>query len=313
MVTEKTYLKSYTIEEALEFAKKYKNSFRFIAGGTDVIVNKFQGNDNANCLIDLTGIEEMKSITIDDNLLKIGALVRLNDLQKNKIIAEKFPSLIQAAQVVASPMLKKTATIGGNILCENRCKFYNQTEWWRDAAGRCLKCNGNICIATGGKNKCFAKFVSDTAPVLISMNALLEIADNAGIKIVPLNDIYSGDGINPRNQQPDSIIKSIILPLDKEFKVVFNKLRPRETVDFTSLTTAVSVSKNQEVKIVIGGVDSRPLIFEAKTNSNFADIIENAVKASKPVDNDYYSREYRKEMVAVFLRKSFEELNIVSN
>lgn len=310
MVSEKIYLKPYTIEEALEFAKKHKNSFRFIAGGTDVIVNKFQGNDNADCLIDLTGIDEMKSITIDDNLLKIGALVHLDDLQKNKIIAEKFPSLIQAAQAVASPMLRKTATIGGNILCENRCKFYNQTEWWRDAAGRCLKCNGNICIATGGKNKCFAKFVSDTAPVLISMNALLEIADNAGIKIVPLKDIYSGDGINPRNQQPDSIIKSIILPLDKEFKVVFNKLRPRETVDFTSLTTAVSVNKNQEVKIVIGGIDSRPLIFEAKTNSNFDDIIENAVKSSKPVDNDYYSREYRKEMVAVFLRLSFEELTL---
>ncbi|OFX17407.1 MAG: hypothetical protein A2033_17850 [Bacteroidetes bacterium GWA2_31_9] len=311
MIAEKVYLKPHTIEEALEFAKKYKNSFRFIAGGTDVIVNKFQGNDITDCLIDLTEIDEMKSITIDDNLLKIGALVRLDDLQKNKIIAEKFPALIQAANAVASPMLRKTATIGGNVLCENRCKFYNQTEWWREAAGHCLKCNGNICIATGGKNKCFAKFVSDTATVLISMNALLEIADNAGIKIVPLKDIYTGDGIKPRNLLTESLLKNIILPLDKEYKVVFNKLRPRETVDFTSLTTAVSVSKNQEVKIVIGGVDSRPLIFEAKSSSNFTDILENAVKSSKPVDNDYYSRDYRKEMVLVFLRKSLEELNII--
>jgi len=185
MTTEKKYLKPYTIEEALEFAKKHKHSFCFIAGGTDVIVNKFQGNDNADCLIDLTGIDEMQNIVVEDNLLKIGSLVRLNDLQKNKIIEEKFPALIKAAQAVASPMLRKTATIGGNILCENRCKFYNQTEWWREAAGHCLKCNGDICLATRGKNKCFAKFVSDTAPVLISMNALLKINNNAGLKIIP--------------------------------------------------------------------------------------------------------------------------------
>lgn len=310
-VAEKIYLKPYTIEEALEFAKKHKDFFRFISGGTDVIVNKFQGNDNADCLIDLTGINEMQNIVIEDNLLKIGSLVRLDDLQNNKIIAEKFPALIQAANAVASPMLRKTATIGGNVLCENRCKFYNQTEWWREAAGHCLKCNGDICLATGGKNKCFARFVSDTAPVLISMNALLEIADNAGNKIVPLKDIYTGDGINPRNLLQVSILKNIILPLDKEYNVVFKKLRPRETVDFTSLSTAVSVNKQNEVKIVIGGVDPRPLIFEANTKSNFEEIIENAVKASKVVDNDYYSREYRKEMVALFIKKSLEELKLI--
>ncbi|PIZ05633.1 MAG: 4-hydroxybenzoyl-CoA reductase subunit beta, partial [Flavobacteriales bacterium CG_4_10_14_0_8_um_filter_32_5] len=45
---------------------------------------------------------------------------------------------------VGSPLIRKTATIGGNVLCENRCLYYNQSEWWRESIGYCLKCDGDI-------------------------------------------------------------------------------------------------------------------------------------------------------------------------
>src|ERR1035438_3445590 len=111
-------------------------------------------------------------------------------------------------------LIVKDATIGGNVLCENRCIFYNQSEWWREAVGYCLKCDGDICIATGGRKACFSKFVSDTAPVLICYDAQIEVLDVNGLQLFKLEDIYTGDGIESRCLGDTALITSILLPLD---------------------------------------------------------------------------------------------------
>jgi len=308
MIAEKKYIKTNTVEEAVTAAKANGDNFCFLAGGTDVLVNKFQGKEEATCLIDITGIEELKSVTTEGNFLKIGSLIKLDDLKKHDVIAKNFPALLEAAHQAASPMLRKTATIGGNILCENRCSFFNQSEFWREAVGYCLKCEGDVCIATGGTKACFSKFVSDTAPVLISMDAQLEIIDEAGTQLIPLESIYTGDGINPRSLSKTAIIKNIILPLDRSFKTAFRKLRPREAVDFTSLTTAVTIDNSGTIKIVLGGVDPKPVVITGSVKDDKDKLIKEAIKKSRIVDNDYYSRSYRKEMIPVFLNQSFEEL-----
>lgn len=308
MVLEKTYLKAKTVEEAISFAKENENNFRYLAGGTDVIVNKFQGNDEKNCLIDISGIQELKNVSQEKGFIQIGSLVKLDELKNYSLLKCNFPALIEAAHSVASPMLRKTATLGGNVLCENRCVFYNQSEWWRKAVGYCLKCDGDICIATGGTKACFSKFVSDTAPVLIALNAQLEIADVNGESIIPLEKIYSGDGLNPRSLSKTSIIESILIPTDKTYQCVFKKLRPREAVDFTSLTTVVSLSSDEHIRIVIGGVDPKPILMEGTVHDNKVDLIKRATKKPRIVDNDFFSRKYRKEMISVFLERSFKEL-----
>ena len=147
ITTEKKYIKAASVDEALQLAAEHNDSFRFLAGGTDVIVNKFQDNDDATCLIDLTAIKALQNVIVSNSPLKassteylsIGSLITLDDLNNYDLIRTNFPTLLEAAHQAASPMLRKTATIGGNILCENRCSFYNQSEWWRTAIGYCLK------------------------------------------------------------------------------------------------------------------------------------------------------------------------------
>lgn len=307
MKAENKYHLVNSVEEALALAKQNLNCFRYLAGGTDVMVNRFQGNDDSQCLIDLSGISALKEVSTDKNFLKIGSLIRLDDLKKHSVLHEHFPALIKAANEVASPILRKTATLGGNILCENRCTYFNQSAWWRESVGYCLKCDGEVCIATGGTKACFSKFVSDTAPVLISMNAQLDIIDENNSKIIPLESIYTGDGINPRNLSKTAVIKHIMLPLDTSYRVVFKKLRPREAVDFTSLTTAVSLDQTGKIKIVVGGIDPKPVIVEGTMNASET-LINDVVKKARIVDNDYYSRAYRKEMMILYLKQSLEEL-----
>lgn len=308
MISENKYHKPNSAEDAISIALSQNGDFRYLAGGTDVIVNKYQGNADTSTLIDITGIEELKEVTAENNILRIGSLVKLDDLKKHPIIVEAFPALLEAAHSVATPMLRKTATIGGNILCENRCIYYNQSEWWREAVGYCLKCDGDICIATGGKKACFSKFVSDTAPVLICFDAQVEVIDDAGLHIFKLEDIYTGDGVNPRHLQKTSIVKSILLPLDNNYQCIFKKLRPRESVDYSSLTTAVSQNRNGRIKIALGGVDPKPVVIEGESHEMAKDLIKQALKKSRIIDNEIYSRAYRREMMQVFLERSFAEL-----
>lgn len=308
IVAEKKYLKPKTVEEAISFAGENEKNFHYLAGGTDVIVNKFQGNDEADCLIDISAIDELKRVIKNEKFLKIGSLVRLDDLKNYPEIKNEFSTLIEAAHTVASPIIRKTATLGGNLLCENRCVFYNQSEWWREAAGCCLKCDGDICIATGGKKKCFSKFVSDTAPVLIALDALVEITDEKENQTIPLEKIYTGDGLKPRNLSKTAIIKYIHIPITHKYFCTFKKLRPREAVDFTSLTTAVSLSDYGEIRIVVGGVDPKPVLIEGTISDRKEELITKAIKKCRVVNNDVYSRSYRKEMISVFLERSFEEM-----
>ncbi|MBI5857691.1 MAG: FAD binding domain-containing protein [Sphingobacteriales bacterium] len=308
MIAEKKYLQPASIQEALLMADRSENDFRFLAGGTDVMVNRWQGNETSSCLIDLSGIDELKQVTKQDNYLSIGSLVKLDELKYHSSIVSEFPALIEAADAVGSPLIRKSATLGGNILCENRCIYYNQSEWWRQAVGFCLKCEGNICIATGSKKNCYSEFVSDTAPALICMDALLEVVDKEGQRRIKLEEIFTGDGVRPRNLDKTAVIRSVLLPLHQEFRSVFNKLRQRQSLDFTSLTTAVSVDRNGKLKIVLGGVDPKPVVVEGTNRSDRKELIRLALKKSRAIDNEMFSRNYRREMIGVFLTRSFQRL-----
>lgn len=308
MVIEKKYILATNVQEAIEQAIANKGNFKYLAGGTDVMVNRFQGNETSGCLIDVTKIAELKGIAKQGNFLRIGALEILEELKFNSDLKTEFPMLIEAALSVGSPLIRKTATIGGNVLCENRCLYYNQSEWWRESIGYCLKCDGDICIATGGKNACFSELVSDTAPALIAMDAEIEVVDINGTKKVKLEDIYTGDGVKPRNLSETAIVTAILLPLNRGFKTAFFKLRERESLEFTSLTSAVAVDSTGKLKIALAGVDPKPVVVEGYVNDDHATLIKQAVKGSRAVDNDMYSRKYRREMIGVYLDRSFSKL-----
>jgi len=310
MIAEKTYLIPTSVNQAIEMAKANLGSFKYMAGGTDVMVNRFQGNEESPCLIDISKLSELKGISKDDDKLRIGALEILEELKFNTDIKSEFPMLIEAALTVGAPLLRKTATIGGNVLCENRCLFYNQSEWWRESVGYCLKCDGDICIATQGKNACFSELVSDTAPALIAMDAEVDIIDIEGIKRVKLEDIYTGDGVVTKNLSETAILTAILLPLGREFKTDFHKLRERESLEFTSLTSAVAIDNDGKLKIALSGVDPKAVVVEGTINDDKSTLIKKSVKGSRAVDNDMYSRKYRREMIRVYLNRSFKKLDI---
>jgi CO/xanthine dehydrogenase FAD-binding subunit len=119
--------------------------------------------------------------------------------------------------------------------------------------------------------------------------------------------------VNPRNLEPNTIVLAILLPLNREFKTVFKKLRQRKSLEFTSLTSAVTIDKSGRLKIALSGVDPKAVVVQGFIDDDKELLIKKAIKGARAIDNDMYSRKYRREMIKVFLNQSFEALSISSN
>lgn len=311
MVHEKKYILPTTISDAVHLAKIHNETARFIAGGTDIMVNKFQNNEKSLVLIDITSLNELKNINEHGEYIRIGALVTLHDLIKHPVLQHKIPALTKAAASVGTPLIRSNATIGGNILCENRCLYYNQSEWWREAVGHCLKCNGNVCIATGGDNACFSECVSDTAAVLISLQSKIRYITKEGAeKTELLQNIYTGDGVNPRNIRNTDLILEILIPHSNAVNCDFQKLRLRESLEFTSLSSAVSIDESGKIRVTLTGIDPKPVFIETDKNESVDLLSKRILKIARPVNNDVFTRNYRRNMVSIFIQKSYKNLGI---
>jgi len=117
------YHQPETVEEALEIAQRCDGDFDFIAGGTDVLPNYKNRLNNRKNVISLSRIKELHEISAE----RIGGMVTLNQLERDAGIRETFPALADAAHLVATPLLRESATVGGNILLDTRCWFFNQS------------------------------------------------------------------------------------------------------------------------------------------------------------------------------------------
>ena len=142
------------------------------------------------------------------------------------------------------------------------------------------------------------------------MNAKVRLIEPEGERIIALEELFSGDGVKPKTINNTTIVKEIILPLGQNFRCAFKKLRLRETLEFTSLTTTVSINKENKIRIVLAGVDPKPVLVEAQLNDDKSEMIKKAVKGGRAVENDMFSRTYRRDMIPVFLNESFEKLGI---
>ena len=148
---------------------------RYLAGGTDMIVNVRRGIEAPETMIDLTAISAIAEITRDGDGMRIGAGVRLSDLAAHEDIRRDFPAVAQAAASVAGPTHRQYGTIGGNLCLDTRCLFYNQSQWWRESNNFCLKHKGDVChVAPGGK-RCFAAFSGDVAPAMLIYGASVDL------------------------------------------------------------------------------------------------------------------------------------------
>src|SRR3974390_1721681 len=229
-----------TVKDAIA-ARRQQPPSRFIAGGTDLIVNIRRGIIRPELLIDLSGIDELSEIRADGDGVTIGAGVTIATLASDPIIVSRYRAVAQAAEGIAGPGHRVMGTVGGNLCLDTRCIYYNQSEWWRSANAYCLKNRGDTChVAPQGK-RCHAAFSGDLAPALLVLDAEIDIADAKGRRRIPLSELYVEDGKAHLTLAAGELIVAVHLPT-KAPSSAYTKVRLRGAIDFPLAGVAVALS-----------------------------------------------------------------------
>ncbi|MBA3767553.1 MAG: FAD binding domain-containing protein, partial [Acidobacteria bacterium] len=130
---------------------------QFVAGGTDLYPNMKRRQQTPKTVISVTRLKELNQITGDGKRgLTIGASVSLTDICEHAVIVRDYPMVAAAARTISTPILRNMGTIGGNLLLDTRCNYYDQNYEWRKGINFCLKKDGDICWVAPGSSKCWA-------------------------------------------------------------------------------------------------------------------------------------------------------------
>jgi len=173
-----------------------KESGKFLAGGTDLLVAMKQKISRPELLIDLNTISELKGIEWDKKKrLRVRALTTLTQLKENSIVQTHFPVLSQTVPLVSTPLLQNRGTVGGNLCLDTRCYFYNQSVFLKKRWEPCFKIGGKICHVVRGGDSCYAVHSGDMASPLIALGAKVKIVGDHGAREIELQKFFSGSGI----------------------------------------------------------------------------------------------------------------------
>ena len=251
-----------TVNEAIAACLKQPGS-RFIAGGTDLIVNMRRGITRPDLLVDLSGIDELTEITANELGMVIGTGVTLAALTRNPEIAGRYRALVQAAEAIAAPGHRAIGTVGGNLCLDTRCIYYNQSEWWRSANAYCLKNRGDVCHVAPQGQRCHAAFSGDLAPALLVFGAEIDIAGPQGQRRIPLSELYIEDGKAHLALTDGELLVALHLPANPP-PSAYAKIRLRGAIDFPLAGVAVALaatgSNVKSLRIALTGTNSRPFL-----------------------------------------------------
>ena len=270
------FIDARSAQEAVDLLTTHGKRGQLFASGADVLFmlkDAIEGpmETPPDVLINLGKVQELAGIRHDPTTgLTLGAMTRLIDLIEHPIIQEQYNLLVQAASQVASPQLRHTSTIAGNLCQRPRCWYFRH----RDIV--CLKKGGSTCWAVDGDNRyyhaildggpCYIVHPSDMAPALMALDAQIHILGPKGPRTLPLTEFF----VTPAQRlyqenvlEREEVITALTVPLPPpETQQVFPKGRVRQADEFALAAVALAAQVKGgtcvDCRVVLGGVAPRP-------------------------------------------------------
>jgi len=306
MLAKFSYQRAVSIKEAAEAAGRA--DARILAGGTDLLGCLRDGVFQANRLVSLNNIKELKGIRSQPRGgWRIGALTTLTEIAEHPQIRASYPVLAEAAASVATPQLRNQGTLGGNLCQRPRC-------WYFRGQFRCRRKGGDTCFAEAGESQyhgifgasqCYIVHPSDTAPALVALDAKVNILGRRGTRLVPISSFFvlPKDSLVKENVlEPGEIVTEILLDAPPAgARSTYRKVRERASFDFAlagaAIVLVIAEGKVKTARVVLSGVAPVPwrsteaekaIIGKPLDATAVAIAAEAAVKGAMPMaDNGY--------------------------
>jgi len=244
-----------------------------VAGGTDLVVRVRDGLIGPTGILDLSAIEEMKSINVQGERLEIGALVTHDDLAESNAVQEHATALAQAAEMVGSPQIRNRGTVGGNVVN--------------------------------------ASPAADTVPPLFVLDAELGLVGPGGERWVPVAEFAKAPGETVLC--PDELLARIRFGLRDGFMTRYARLGTRKALSVSKVGVAIGARIDSDglldkVRVALGSV--APTVIRAEKTESVLEgrrmtdevLLEAAAtvrKEARPITDIRSTDEYRREMCGV--------------
>jgi 4-hydroxybenzoyl-CoA reductase subunit beta len=222
-------------------------------------------------------------------------------------------------------------TIGGNLLLDTRCNYYDQNYEWRKGINFCLKKDGDVCWVAPGSSKCWAVQSSDLVPVMVAIGAKFRLASTLGDRIIDAAGFYNDDGIDYLKKRPDELLVDIQLPPLNGWRASYEKLRRRGAFDFPVLGVAAWVQFEEEKKhaggtpvvpvknarVVLGGIAPSPMEVKEASEALIGQLLDDdhiqaaaeaAYVKARPLDNTDFVMNWRKQMTRQYTLRALQQL-----
>jgi carbon-monoxide dehydrogenase medium subunit len=272
-----------TVKDALKLLGRYRGGAALLAGGTDLVVRMKLGRAAPEAVIDIKEIAALRGVRMSGKgRVSIGPLTTLTEIAADKLIRRKLPVLAETAEQMASPQVRNRGTIGGNI--------------------------ANAAPS------------ADMAPPLIALGARVQVLTRRGTRTIPLEDFFTGPGETVLKK--NCILGRITIPIPpRRARITYKPLCLREAMDLAIASAAVYIEKERGkikvARIVLGAVAPVPLRVTVAeealigTKGEATAINESAriaAEAAKPITDVRGTKEYRREMVNVLVRRALKKI-----
>ena len=270
-----------SVREALECLSQYEGKAKVLAGGTDLLVAMKKREAAPEHLINLKGIEALKTILYDPKEgLRIGSLATIGDIERSQVVREKYAPLWDAVRVMAAPQVRNLGTLGGNL--------------------------------------CSAVPSADTAPPLIALGASVRLVGINGERSVPVEAFFKGPGQSVL--KADEIMVEVLVPNPPAHSGgAYFKLMRRNAMDLALVGVAVFLRLADakracsEARIALGAVAPTPirapmaehvLVGKEVTEDVAAEAGNVASREARPITDVRTSEGYRRLMVGVLTKRA---------
>ena len=293
-----------TIEEALGLLARPDTMI--IAGGTDLLPNMKQGLRAPAQLVSLQHLVELRGIRVEEKVIVVGAMTPLAAVAEHEALQRDATALAEAAGTVGGPHHRRMGTLGGNLCLDTRCRYYNQSQFWRNALGFCLKKDGEVCHVVEGGKKCVAAASNDTAAAAIALEAVLVIQSANGVRRVPAGEFFIADGTRNIAITRDELLIALEVPRVAKRVSAYEKLRRRGAIDFPLLSVAVRVDGAQ-AEVVVSALAAKPRRINGAQKllaTQVEEISAAAARECNPMPNIDGDVAWRKQMVRVMVKRA---------
>jgi carbon-monoxide dehydrogenase medium subunit len=267
-----------TLAEAIAALARLDGEARLVAGGTALVPMIRLGLVKPERLISLHRLPALARVRLDGDTLELGAMARLADVHTAGIVRQGWPLLAEAVRRVATPAIRSSGTIGGNL--------------------------------------CYAEAASDPAPALMCLEAQVRVAGSASERAIPVVDFFRG--FYEAALEPGEVVTAIHVPpapagaRSGYVKFTSRSAEDRSLVGVAALVAPDSAGRWVDARIGLGGVAPTPirarraeavLRGEAPSDAALHAAAEAAAREAEPLSDLMGSADYRREMIRVWVRR----------